>query len=65
MSNYKIVMEKKVVVLSREQVSLELKIEHFDSKEEAQSKCEELRKNYVDSVWVDELDLLALLLSAE
>ncbi len=58
-------MEKKVVVLSREQVSLELKIEHFDTKEEAQSKCEELREKYVDSVWVDELDLLALLLSAE
>jgi hypothetical protein len=65
MSHYKIVMENKIVVLSRGQVSSKLEMEQFDTKEEAQNKCKELRKNYIDSVWVDEKDLLALLLSAE
>ncbi len=65
MNHYKIVMENKIVVLSRGQVSSRLEMEHFDTKEEAQSKCKELRKKYIDSVWVDEKDLLALLLSAE
>ena len=55
----------KVVVLYREQVSKDLEYEYFDTLEQAKGRCSELKKNYNDSIWVNERDLLKMLMSVE
>lgn len=54
-----------MVVLYREQVSKDLEYEYFDTLEQAEGRCSELKKNYNDSIWVNERDLLKMLMSVE
>lgn len=55
----------KIVVLHREPVSMELEYEYYDTKEEAQDRCVGLRKHYSNCIWIEERDLIKLLVSAE
>ena len=54
-----------MVVLYREQVSKDLEHEYFYTLEQAEGRCSELKKNYNDLIWVNERDLLKMLMSVE
>ena len=58
-------MENKFVVLSREQVTNELNLEYFESKDKAILEVNKKKKYYSDAVLVSERELLGILMMGE
>ena len=58
-------MENRFVVLSREQVTNELNLEYYESKDKAIEEVNRKRQHYSDAVWVSEQELLGILMMGE
>lgn len=58
-------MENKFVVLSREQVTNELNLEYYESKDRAIEEVNRKKQYYSDAVWVSEKELLGILMMGE
>ena len=58
-------MENKFVVLSREQVTNELNLEYYESKDKAIEEVNKKKQYYSGAVWVSEKELLGILMMGE
>ena len=58
-------MENKFVVLSREQVTNELNLEYYETRDKAIEEVNREKQYYSDAVWVSERELLGILMMGE